>query len=144
MTAIENYIGVTLQVRSSLLSPEQISALLERTPDATGTMGMPRGYIRGVPSQALWKTHYWCETFKDGETVEDRIRTISSVLTAKRAELESILAGNGKAAIYVYLALDASLGVVLEPDMLKVLGEMNVELGFDILGGKVPVEPSPE
>jgi hypothetical protein len=144
MTATENYVGVTLQLRSGARSPEEISALLERTPDATGIMGMPRGYIRGVSSPGVWKTHYWCETFKCGETVEDRIGAIVGVLVAKRVELDSILAGNGKAAIYVYLALDTSLGVVLEPSILKVLGEMNVEVGFDILGAKVPVEPSPE
>jgi hypothetical protein len=142
MTATENYIGVTLQFRSGVRSPEEISALLERTPDATRIMGMPRGNILRAPPVALWKTHYWCETFEDGETIEDRIGTIASVLTAKKAELESVLVGDGKAAIYVYLALDTSLGVVLEPSILKVLGEMNVELGFDILGAKVPVEMS--
>ena len=99
MTSTDDYIDVTLQLRSSVRPPEEMSALLERTPDATGIMGMPRGNILRVPAVALWKTHYWCETFEDGETVEDRIGAIANVLTEKRAELESIVAGNGKVSV---------------------------------------------
>jgi hypothetical protein len=144
MTATNDYIGVSLQLWSSVRSPEEMSAMLERTPSATGTMGAPRGhYIDGTPS--LWKAHYWCDDFKDGETVEERIEAVASFLAAKKAELESILAKDGKAAIYVYLDLDATLGIELEPSLLRVLGDMGVELGFEISGRKkVPVEASPK
>jgi hypothetical protein len=135
MTVPNDYIGVSLRLQSSVRSPEEISTLLERTPGVTKMMGTPRG-------AGLWKTHYWCEDFGEGD-VEERIRTIASVLVAKKAELASILAEDGKAYIYVFLALDTTLGIELEPSLLKALGDMNVELGIEISSAQGPVEPSP-
>jgi hypothetical protein len=131
-----DYIGVSLRLWSHDRSPEEISALLGRTPSSTGTKGTPRGYIRGVPSPAQWKAHYWCEHFSDGETVEQRIEAIVSVLATKKAELKAVLGESGQVDVYVFLALDSTLGIELAPALLRSLGEMGVELGIEIVQTK--------
>jgi|SRR5579883_1578525 len=128
----EIYFGVSLRLHHPTTSPTDISNVLGRPAEFVGVKGTQRGSSRGLPA-ATWLENYWCSEFEDGESVEERIRSVVDFLRQKNAEVSLLLQTGGRADVYVFLAPVREFGVELDVHTLASLAHANVSLGFDVL-----------
>jgi hypothetical protein len=111
-----------------------MSTALGRPASTAKTKGSPRGSGK---TGAVWPQNYWCSDFDDDDTIEKRIDSVARFVAARENAFVSLLRSGGRAEVYVFVGIeDKSLGFILEPTPLAILGRLNIKLSFDLFPPK--------
>lgn len=137
----KDYVGVSLRISHPTSSPSEISKTLQREAKHTGIKGTPRGHPRGAQPRppAVWREHYWCSDFDDGETPEARVGAIAAFLVERESEVTGLLQSGGTAYVYVFIGSDAAVGLEFDGPSLAILGRLGVTLGVEVMSGHQPL-----
>lgn len=136
-----DYVGVSLRIRHGTSSPSEISKALQREAEHTGIKGTPTGRPRGAqpPPSAVWREHYWCSDFDEGDSPEGRVAAIAAFLAERESEMTAILQSGGSADVYVFIGSDATVALEFDAPSLAVLGRLGVTLGVEVMSVHQPM-----
>lgn len=135
--SIEGQLRTSLQVWHPDATVAEISALLGRSPAYFGEKGTSRGTSHGR-RLADWTTNYWSADYTRGEDLEARIAEMFDGLGDRVDRLASLLAHGGRACFAVYFVVGKSTVLEVSPATMKKLGELGIELAFDLAAARTP------
>ena len=136
MTSIENRLRTCLRVWHPAVSLEELSKLLGRQPQNFGIKGTVRGRTRDPALTSTWKYNYWCADFMCGDTLEDRVDEVLEAIGSRACEFMRLVRDPGAGAgLDAYLYLTKNAVISLDAERLGRLGELGIELAFDLAPG---------
>jgi hypothetical protein len=136
--SIENRLRTCLRVRHPEVPLEELSELLGRPPQNFGVKGAIRGRTRDNSLVSTWKHNYWCADFTRGDDLEERVDEVFEALGSRADTFMRLMRETGAGAgLDVYLYLTKNVTLSLDAPRLARLGELGIELGFDLAPGAV-------
>jgi hypothetical protein len=126
---------ITLRISGEALDPDYVSSLLGYAPTRSERKGVPVPAPTG--SARIGKTGRWSLTVDskdcaDGAELDDAIRLLFAKLPAD-PELWTSLTSTYSVDLFCGLFLESTnRGFAISPDVLKLLADRQVQIGFDV------------
>jgi Domain of unknown function (DUF4279) len=126
----------TFRIYHTDLNPDQITSLLEIQPTGTQVNGRPMTNSIGIiktPSIGGWFLS--TEGLLDSKDVRRHVDWILDKLASRERILKLLQAEGNRLDVFCYwLSAEGHGGPILSPATLRRLGELDLEIGFDIYG----------
>lgn len=127
-------ITASFRVMGAQLDPDEVSALLEIKPDLCHRRGDPHfgkgGRQYSDFSEGLWSFRSDSATCGD---VESHVEDITKRLNGRGDSIRRLLAAGLRAEIFIgVIGIVGNYGFSLRSDIVKAIGELGLEIDFDL------------
>ncbi|HTB84586.1 MAG TPA: DUF4279 domain-containing protein [Candidatus Sulfotelmatobacter sp.] len=126
---------ISLRVRHPTLDPQIITDTLGMQPRITNRVGEPRTTLTGAVLDGIYTRTYWCADFTppDDSEVGEFLGRIVTQLGRYRLFFKQIRDAGGSVEFFIGLFADGvNIGTTLSHDVLASVGDMGIDLTFDI------------
>jgi hypothetical protein len=130
---------ISLRIWHPTIDPEDITKKLKMSPNRTWIAGAQRTTPKGTMLKGNYKESYWYATIHDDEELysddielEKYIEKFTKSIEIHSEFFNEIRASKGRVEYFVGLYVDSNSGIELPYSLLSFLGELGIDLSFDI------------
>lgn len=135
MSERQNFI-VSFRAQHPTMPAEMLAEAVGFEPNVAWTAGDPRETPKGRPLDGVRSETYIAARLPAGAgDLTEALAPFLDHLTGRASELSTLVAGGAELDFYV--TLDGPPGVVIAPELMKRLANLNIALGLDGIEGGV-------
>ncbi len=136
-------ISISMRILHPKLSAEEITAIMKCEPDRAESVGAPRTTPKGQPLDGIYSESFWMKKFNVRKSslrqaIEKALTLAESVPSATL----QLTRGGGRIEFFIGWFIDKNTGDVLPFDLLKKVGDLQIDLSFDVYNGSADKIPS--
>jgi len=130
---------LTVRIFHPSMNPDEITENIGIEPDTTRMVGDQRINPKGKLLEGVWPKSLWAyqphkeeRLFSNDQYLEDYISDLTNELSMHKEYFSYIVDTGGKIEYFVGLFSEYSIGSEFNPDLLRIMGELNIGLSLDI------------
>lgn len=134
--------SVSLRIRTKTIDPFFIAEQLELTPKWINKIGEPRTTPKGLPLGGTYEISYCSFPLprQDDEELHELLNRVVDSLTKHVALFNEICSSGGNVEFFIGWNSTGNTGDTFRHNLLKKLGELQIDLALDVYGETPTVE----